>query len=74
MANMKYCPNCKRNVNTEHSWHVVVLIILLLLGLIPGIIYLIWKWPRRCPICHTPESMMYAPKFDQEEPRTGQYP
>ncbi len=61
MSDMKYCPSCGRNVNTEHSWHTVVLIVLLILGLIPGLIYLAWKWPRRCPICHTPEGMMTAP-------------
>lgn len=68
MSNMKYCPSCKRNVNAEHSWSVAVLILLVLVGWvllwIPLIIYVVWKWKRRCPICKTPESMMYAPRFD----------
>ena len=63
---MKYCPSCKRNVNTEHSWNVVVLVILLLFFLIPGLIYLAWKWKRCCPICHTPESLLSAPEFDNQ--------
>jgi hypothetical protein len=65
LANMKYCPSCQRNVNTEHSWSFIVLIILLILGVIPGLIYLAVRWKRRCPICKTPESMMYAPQFQQ---------
>ena len=33
MANMKYCPSCKRNVNTEHGWNTAVLVGLIILCL-----------------------------------------
>lgn len=74
MANMKYCPSCKRNVNTEHSWSTAVFIILLILGVLPGLIYMVIRWKYRCPICHTPANMMYAPKFDEQPIQGPQAP
>ena len=71
---MKHCPSCKRNVDTEHSWNGVVLVILLILFLVPGLIYLGVKWKRRCPICHTPEKMLTAPIFDEKEVPSTAYP
>jgi hypothetical protein len=71
---MKHCPSCKRNVDTEHSWNTVVLVVLLIFFLIPGLIYLAWKWKRRCPICHTPEKMLTAPKFDDQAVSPGAFP
>jgi RNA polymerase subunit RPABC4/transcription elongation factor Spt4 len=61
---VKYCPGCKRNVNTEHSWNDAVLVILFLFLLIPGIIYAIIKWHRRCPMCKMNDNMLELPKFD----------
>ena len=71
---IKYCPSCKRNVNTEHSWHIGVMLILLLLGIIPGLIYIAVKWKYRCPICKTPDSMLLAPKFDDGPGQAPQHP
>jgi hypothetical protein len=65
---LKYCPSCKRNVQTNYDWNVLVLVILLFLGLIPGLIYVVWKVikGRSCPICRIPEGMMDNPKFDTD--------
>ena len=63
MSNMKYCPSCQRNVNTEHSWSTGALIVLLLFAFPIGLIYLAIRWKRRCPVCHTPEKMLFAPWF-----------
>jgi hypothetical protein len=66
MSNMKFCPSCQRNVNTEHSWSTGALIVLLLFAFPIGLIYLAIRWKRRCPICHTPEKMLMAPYFPQQ--------
>ena len=71
---MKYCQNCKRNVDTEHSFNGVLLLLLLLFLFIPGIIYLAWGWSRRCPICKTPEKMLELPKFDDSGESMETYP
>lgn len=88
MSNMKYCPNCQRNVNVEHSWSGGGLAVTFLIGLftlfLPFLIYVAIKWGRRCPICHTPEKMLYAPWFPPaqgtinqsigQQPPQGRYP
>lgn len=71
---MKYCPSCKRNVNTERGYNGVVLVLLLIFFLIPGIIYWAVKRKRRCPICHTPDQMLTAPVFDGSGQGENQYP
>jgi len=60
---MYYCPNDKRNVNTAKEFSVLALVILLCIFIVPGLIYYFAK-PRVCPICHTPEKMLQAPKYD----------
>lgn len=61
---VKYCPNCKRNVNTEHGYNTVALVILLIFFFIPGIIYWAVTRKQRCPICHTQAEMLTEPKPD----------
>gem|GEM_PF-1489713 len=64
---MKYCPNCKRNVNTEGRVNWIIAIVLLIFLFIPGVIYIIWGLvKRRCPICRTQDGMLEAPRFDEE--------
>ena len=70
---IKFCPNCQRNVNTEHSWSTGALIVLLLFLFPIGLIYLAFRWKRRCPICHTPNGFLTAPYFAQP-PQQGRYP
>jgi hypothetical protein len=67
MSNMKFCPSCQRNVNTEHSWSTGALIVLLLFAFPIGLIYLAIRWKRRCPICKTPDGMLMAPYFPQPQ-------
>lgn len=46
----KYCAYCQRMVTPERDFSVGALIILLLIGIIPGIIYYFLK-AKTCPIC-----------------------
>ncbi len=52
---MKYCNNCKQMVEPTKKWSVVFLLILLVLGILPGILYLIYVLfkAKRCPICNS---------------------
>ena len=52
MAKMKYCPCCQRPV-TPKKCSKIIMIILLCIGLIPGIIYWIICGGNKCPICNT---------------------
>lgn len=46
----RYCAYCERSVHPERDFSVAALVILLFLGIIPGIIYYFLKSPA-CPIC-----------------------
>jgi len=46
----KYCAFCQRSIRPERDFSVGALIVLLFLGIIPGIIYYFLKAPT-CPIC-----------------------
>jgi hypothetical protein len=46
----RYCAYCERSVHPERDFSVAALVILLFLGIIPGIIYYFLKSPT-CPIC-----------------------
>lgn len=48
--NAKYCAYCDRSVHPERDFSVAALVVLLFLGIIPGIIYYFLKSPV-CPIC-----------------------
>jgi len=67
MTGMKYCGNCKRWVTPKREMSVLALVILLILGIIPGIIYLIYYLlkPKVCPMCNS-QNWTIAPK---EEPQ-----
>ena len=41
MTKMMYCPNCHQNVQTVPQYNIVALVLLLLCGIIPGLIYYI---------------------------------
>ncbi|MDR0739595.1 MAG: hypothetical protein LBF00_01775 [Mycoplasmataceae bacterium] len=48
---MRYCPNCKKEVNTRlTAGQVDAMVICYLFYIIPGIIYSI-AHARKCPIC-----------------------
>ncbi len=69
----KYCPNCQKNVDTEHSWNVVLLVVLLIFLLIPGLIYLALTYDkRRCPICHTAEPMLENARQLPQQPTSAE--
>lgn len=46
----RYCAYCQRSVHPEKDFSVAALVVLLFLGIIPGIIYYFLKAPT-CPIC-----------------------
>lgn len=46
----KYCAYCQRSVHPERDFSVAALVVLLFLGILPGVIYYFLKAPT-CPIC-----------------------
>jgi len=46
----KYCAFCERSIRPERDFSVAALVILLFIGIIPGLIYYFLKAPT-CPIC-----------------------
>jgi RNA polymerase subunit RPABC4/transcription elongation factor Spt4 len=58
MTEMKFCPNCKRNVMPVRKWNTTALVLLILLAFPVGVIYAIVKRGKKCPICGTPEKAM----------------
>jgi len=61
---MKYCGNCKQWITPTKDISTLLLIILLLFGLFPGIIYYLVK-PKVCPMCNS-QNWTIPPK---EEPQ-----
>ena len=53
MSSPRFCNLCNRNVIPSKNFNGVVFLLLLFLGIIPGIIYLIYYLAksRKCPIC-----------------------
>lgn len=53
MSSPKFCLLCSRNVIPTKNFNGVVFLILFLLGIIPGILYLIYYLFKSssCPIC-----------------------
>ena len=49
---MRYCNNCEQMVEPKKHFSAGILLVLLLLGLIPGIIYYLLK-SKTCPICNS---------------------
>lgn len=64
---LKYCPDCCQNVTIKPGFNLMALIVLLLFGIIPGIIYWALTREKRCPICHAPLERLQAPKETFED-------
>jgi len=58
---MYYCPRCGITVEGEHSWHLGVLIVLLVIFTLAGLIYMLVKWKHRCPRCKLPVENLMPP-------------
>lgn len=67
MTKMMYCPNCHQNVQTVPQYNIVALVLLLLCGIIPGLIYYIWKKDRECPMCKTTEEFLSPYRKDEAD-------
>ena len=52
---MKYCINCERMVEPKKDFSLGIFIVLLILGLIPGIIYVLYFLIKQgsCPMCNS---------------------
>ena len=54
-SNIRYCPMCQKNVSTDTQINWIIFILLLILGVILGVIYLIYclcsSSHRKCGIC-----------------------
>jgi len=59
----KYCAFCQRSIRPERDFSVAALVVLLFLGIIPGLIYYFLKAPT-CPICK--HSQWQIPPDDHE--------
>lgn len=63
MSELRYCPNCCQNVHAITGIDHTALIVLLILGVFPGLIYaLILSDSKHCPICHTPDKDLEPPE------------
>ena len=67
---VRHCKHCNKDVHVKmEKYQVVILIILILMGLIPGILYGVF-YPRRCPECKKVTKKnpvkMYCPKCKKE--------
>jgi len=59
---LRYCPNCRRNVDTYRGVSLFKLCFFLMLFIIPGLIYFFVIKERRCPMCNVKESMLERPR------------
>lgn len=64
MAELRYCPNCKENRFVQMKINWIIFIILLILGIILGIIYLLYCYlsKQECPVCGMPANLMEPPR------------
>lgn len=58
----RFCPNCCQNVNTVRRFKIWALVIGILFGIIPGILYWWFTRGEMCPMCHCPEEDMDPPR------------
>ena len=72
MSEIYYCPKCQRNVDVSiwDTTSIIILIVLLLIGLLPGLIYLVYKLAKtkRCSYCGTLVNDMEPPRYDTRGP------
>ena len=52
---MKYCANCKQFVEPTKGINWIFAIILIICFVIPGILYILWAYPKggKCPMCNS---------------------
>lgn len=50
-SQIRYCPDCCQNVTVTSGINIGLLIVLLLFGVIPGIIYFCMMHKPKCPRC-----------------------
>ena len=62
---MKYCQNCERMVEPKKHFSGGLLLVLLCLGVIPGILYYLIK-PSTCPMCNS-QNWGVPPKKKQKK-------
>jgi hypothetical protein len=69
MADLRYCPNCKKNTYTEIDMDYTILVILLILLIIPGLVYYLYCHDKknRCAICKLDANQMSPPKYDNNQ-------
>lgn len=70
-VNLRYCPGCSRNVLLKERWtseSILIFFILFLIGIIPGLVYLLYKESVtvKCPACGRPAREMTSPQSGGE--------
>ncbi|MCL1905055.1 MAG: hypothetical protein FWG19_02900 [Methanomassiliicoccaceae archaeon] len=60
MSEMRWCPTCETNRDTNMKINWIIFIILLILGIILGLIYLLYCYleKQQCVVCGTPKGRM----------------
>lgn len=69
MGDLMYCPTCGCNRMTEVKINWIIAIILLLLGVILGVVYIVYCFveKQQCPVCGTNEKLMQPPRNEKAE-------
>lgn len=70
---IRYCPDCCQNVTVTSGINWVLLVILLLFGVIPGIIYFAIRHKMRCPKCGAEGDRLLPQRKTFEECRDCQH-
>ena len=71
MSYTMFCPNCNKNVQVKEVWDsksLLTMILLLCLGLIPGVVYILMKTVKgdECPDCGYAINMMKPPVVKED--------
>ncbi len=69
MGDLMYCPQCGTNRLVEPKINWIIAIILLILGVIFGVIYILYCYleKKQCPVCGTNAKLMEPPHQKMQE-------
>lgn len=67
MGELRYCPECQQNRYLTMDINWIIFIILLILGVILGLIYLLYCYmvKQKCPVCGTKADLMEPPRMER---------
>ncbi len=67
MGELRYCPQCEENRYVKMKISIPIFIILLLLGIIFGLIYVLYCYMQKqeCAVCGLAADMMQPPRLSK---------